>query len=668
MPTLQELIFGVAVGKVDTSQLDQADKTIRGMVKQWRGLVERSLGRHAKAERERRQIVVEERKKIEAEIKAIEEADEKARKKMIAGWKKLGATIRTGAKAFAAVTVAAGAGLLKLSSDFADNAQELDKWADKIGTTTQELQRIEFAGAQVGAETDNVREAVKTLRENLGELERVGTGPAVDSLATLGLRLEDIIDLPVEEQIGLLSERFQNLPNQAQRVSVALELMGEDGGALLPIFAEGADALAEYGDEAERLGVVLDKDAIEQGVAFKKDLVATKAEIKGLVATFAGEALPIVREWVGEIREWIGQNRDLIRQKLAEFIERAVEALRALASIARAVIAVGGEIVELFGGVETAIIATTVAFGAFRLAMLGLPGLVAGVSAAVGVTLGLLAADIAGLNDQITKLNARAAKNENIARRVGSANEASLTLGTASPAELARMSEEEFETLVNTALRGGKGDSAVAIADRRRAEGRKELESKRALQQFNADLQTGRGLEVARQRAGIFEAPTGRGGGRGRVDLSAAESAFGTEVRQLASRFGAGETAVTAALTAGAQSLRQGPVGDVARRAALSRLGGLVGQDLTARGQDPLLSQLLGTDVPDIELSSIARGAQPQTLISTINNSFTFDSAFQVNGAGEPEQVAQQIALQLRESFQGAIAASTKTAKVVFAR
>src|SRR5690606_14894899 len=119
---------------------------------------------------------------------------------------------------------------------FAESGFELDKWSKKLGITTQELQRLEFAGASVGAEADNVREAYKTLTENLGEMARVGSGPAVDSLATLGLTLRDFEGKTATEQLEMFAEAMQRLPDEAQRISVALEVMGEDGGALLPLF------------------------------------------------------------------------------------------------------------------------------------------------------------------------------------------------------------------------------------------------------------------------------------------------------------------------------------------------------------------------------------------------------------------------------------------------
>src|SRR5690606_8077648 len=128
---------------------------------------------------------------------------------------------------------------------------------------------------------------VKTLRENLGEMERLGSGPAVDSLATLGLTLRDLQGLGAEDQMAVLAEALGRLPNQAQRVSVALELMGEDGGALLPLFAQGADGIRRFGDEAERMGAVLSDDAIAEAREFQATLTSLKTEFGGFVQQIA---------------------------------------------------------------------------------------------------------------------------------------------------------------------------------------------------------------------------------------------------------------------------------------------------------------------------------------------------------------------------------------------
>jgi len=166
------------------------------------------------------------------------------------------------------------------------------------------------------------------------------------------------------------------------------------------------------------------------------------------------------------------------------------------------------------------------------------------------------------------------------------------------------------------------------------------------------------------------------GGGKAKfsADLTAGmfefDDAHGDEIRGLADRFGVGEAGVDAALKAGAEAVAAGSTTFVARNAALSRLSGAAGVDLTIKRQtDPLLSQIFGDEnVPDVQLSQIARGTDPQVLISNITNHFDFKIEQTIDGAGDPSDVADLSGRAIRDYFQGAIASATNTAKVNFAR
>ena len=73
-------------------------------------------------------------------------------------------------------------------------------------------------------------------------------------------------------------------------------------------------------------------------------------------------------------------------------------------------------------------------------------------------------------------------------------------------------------------------------------------------------------------------------------------------------------------------------------------------------------------NVPDVELSAIARGAEPQVLISNITNNFDFAIDQQIDGAGDPQEVADRTAQAIRDFSRESVAKATKSAKIPFAR
>ena len=180
---------------------------------------------------------------------------------------------------------------------------------------------------------------------------------------------------------------------------------------------------------------------------------------------------------------------------------------------------------------------------------------------------------------------------------------------------------------------------------------------------------------IAQKRADATAKAAARGkksGGGGKVPrkfVASARELFGTEISKLAEQGGVGDIAVNASLEAAAKSLQEGANKDVALKAAKSRLGSLTGKDYSAKGSsDPLLSEIFGDNVPDVELSSLARGTTPSTLISNITNNFSFDNDFEIHDASDPMAVGESVAASIRNTFQDAIEQSTRLAKVKFER
>lgn len=186
----------------------------------------------------------------------------------------------------------AAQGVLRFLDSTTKATAEIGVWANRMGVAAGALQELRIAGELTGASSDNVTEAVKTLRENLGEMERLGTGPAVDSLATLGLKLEDIANLPAKQQVEVLAKAMRGLANDGQRTSVAIELMGEDGNALIPMLRDGAAGVRALTREAREMGAVLDQDSIRKSQEMQRELVALEKRSKALETEIALKLTP----------------------------------------------------------------------------------------------------------------------------------------------------------------------------------------------------------------------------------------------------------------------------------------------------------------------------------------------------------------------------------------
>lgn len=687
MPTLAEVVYAVTFGKPDFKNLDAAERKALESTKRVRAAVEKHL---ADEERMRQRLRAEVKKAADEEAaakkrvadavkKGVDEAakaDAAARAKILAGWKSTAGAIGKAIAAGIGAAIGGATGVFALVDRTTADLDARAKAARSSGLSGAAFQRLSFAARRGGASEEQLGAGFRFYNKQLQDA-RSGTGGdgLRAALGGIGLSLRELRDLNPEQQLGAIADALQQVSDPAARAAKLAAIFGEEAGPKLASTLEGGSAgLRELGDEAERLGVVLGDDALSQAEAFQDSVTNLKAQLQGLLVQGVGALIPVVEDYIAKAQEWIASNRELLAQKIQEYAAKLVEVFDSLVAVIRTVLAIGEKLVELFGGADNAMIAATATVGVFKLAMLGLPGVIAGVSIAVGLALGSMISDLAGFNEEIRKAREEAAGFAASATVNRAGADALTKLGELTDkGQIGSISDDEYNRLVDDALRSGQAngnfDQVVgvlntlnrtrgkAVAKRRFEEQRREsVEGAAAFSKSGRAIQTSGGRGSKRSADEIV------------IDEFDIDELFGGEFRRLADREGLTARAVSDALEASAESLRRGSTKGVARNAGLGVLGGLAGKNFTTPTKDPLLSTLLGTDVPDIELSSIARGAQPQTLISTINNTFSFENSYEINGAGDPESVGRQIALQIRETFQGAIAASTKTAKVVFAR
>lgn len=511
-----------------------------------------------------------------------------------------------------------------------ENTRELDAFAQSIGVSTEQLSALEKGFERARVPADNTREAIKTFQENLGELRRLGTGPALESLGTLGLELEDFTGLDAEGQVRLLAEAFAGLEDRAARTSVATELMGEDGRALLPALLQGASGVDALTEAAREAGQVLDQETIETTRELDRTLQDVKGELEGVALEILTAAAPALLEAAEGAAAFVEQNEEFIQQDIPAAIRAIADAFGVVAQAAvDATNAVGGFVQELSDADLRSRVETGRGLGRRGLELM--PG-------------GALIS--AFIDDDETSTDPAALG------RVGERDARFLT--AAGRSELQRE-----RAAIASAQRGAADVAALAEANAARQA---------------AEMRAG--AIFARQRRGARTDAQNRAGGggdsaelrQGRVDVQA--TGLSDEFSKLAQQFGASDRALAEAIEAAARSFARGASQSVARKAGLGTLGGLVGVDLNKLpNADPLLSEIFGVSgLPDAPLSELTQNRTPQVLTATINNNFTLSQSFQIDGAQRPDLIPEQVNDATRDLFENEVGRASKFAKVNFAR
>lgn len=593
---------------------------------------------------------------FKADLTPLTEAQKKAEetaKKSAEAWAKLGGVIASVGKA----ALGAAGGLIALVERSASSAAEIEHMAQRYNVSATELQRITFAIGKSGAGPEVLADAFKTLDRQITE-SRKGVGPAAEAFAALGLSADQLASMGAEERLGILGDRLNKLPDAAQRTKITLDLLGGSADKLVPTLTAGSAGLRAMGDEAERAGIVLGDDALKSAAAFDDELGKVKLQLVGVVRVVGLELIPVVQNMIRNWQEWIG----VVGGLGAAFVGLKLGAVASgLTSIG---LASAGAAVRM-GGLVTIALSLGVAFGTALDNALGLSDAIAGL--APDGTQGRRGVGATNLSP--AQRNAR----DNAQARANAAQEIIDAAGVTAPQSVIdeRDNAQRTADFYNTI--GGAG----AIIDKQNArEADAAPRVAEAYAQIKAEKKREAALKNARAEALRNQKKKKKGGAKSKFseDIGAGEFEFeeqyGDELRRLAERYGVGSAAVDASIKAGAAAVASGDTPFLARNAALGRLGSSAGVDLTVKRQtDPLLSQIFGDEnVPDVALSSIARGAEPQVLISNITNNFTFDIDQVIDGAGDPAMVGDMSGRAIRDFFQGSISQATRTAKVNFAR
>tara|TARA_A100001035_G_C27777820_1_gene500025 strand:+ start:1026 stop:2705 length:1680 start_codon:yes stop_codon:yes gene_type:complete len=186
---------------------------------------------------------------------------------------------------------AAGFGALVKSSINAGD--ELAKTADKLGVTTTALAGLRHAAELTGVSTGTMDMAMQRFTRRAAEAAQ-GTGEAKGALQELGINAEDLVNLPLDEQMSVVAEAMSGVERQSDKVRIAMKLFDSEGVALVNTLGGGAAALEQMTAEAEHLGLTLSRTDTAQMEAANDALTRLKAVFTGLTNQLSVAFAPII--------------------------------------------------------------------------------------------------------------------------------------------------------------------------------------------------------------------------------------------------------------------------------------------------------------------------------------------------------------------------------------
>lgn len=188
----------------------------------------------------------------------------------------------------AAAVVAGGIAMVAQQINLADATK---KAAERIGTTTEALSALAYAGDLAGISQQELEQRMLAMTRQISDAAR-GLGEAGYAIKDLGLDVSKLARMKPEQAIEAIAAQLDKVPNSYDKARIAADIFQDRSGKMLNVLRGGPAALREMYEEAERAGKIIGTDAAEAAEQFNDNVTRLKANLAGMANTIATAVVP----------------------------------------------------------------------------------------------------------------------------------------------------------------------------------------------------------------------------------------------------------------------------------------------------------------------------------------------------------------------------------------
>lgn len=213
-------------------------------------------------------------------------------------------------------------GLFHIAEQFSKIGEEIQLSAQAAGIAVEEWQKLAFAAKMNNVEQSEMSQGLRVLSKQLYEARNGGKG-AVEAFQKLGLSQEQVNGFKNSKDALLaLSDRFKDIQDPIKKAALAQELLGRGGGRMVGLLSKGSAAINQYGDEAERLGIILSGKQVAALDKLENSLQKLFVIFKSIGAFVAATFAPALIYLIEAFSKFIAANRELIQSNIISFLKQ----------------------------------------------------------------------------------------------------------------------------------------------------------------------------------------------------------------------------------------------------------------------------------------------------------------------------------------------------------
>lgn len=194
---------------------------------------------------------------------------------------------------------------------------EVHKMSLRTGLSTEALSEFKYAAEISGTSLATFEKGVKKMASSIGEA-KLGLKTYTDAFKLIGMEVEELDGLNPEEQFMKMGAGIASIVDPTQRAYAAQKLLGRAGTELLPLFAEGADGMANLRQKAIDLGLSISGPAAAGAAKLNDSMTSLKGAFSGVTRGIAEALAPTITALIDKVtgivtkvKDWIKENPKL---------------------------------------------------------------------------------------------------------------------------------------------------------------------------------------------------------------------------------------------------------------------------------------------------------------------------------------------------------------------
>jgi hypothetical protein len=172
--------------------------------------------------------------------------------------------------------------------------------------TERSLQRLQYATNATGGDFNALAGSITFLGKNL-ENAKDPTSSQAEALKRLGINAVgahgSIKDM--DTLLPKIIDKLHNMRDSTERAHLMMQLFGKNTGEVAKLVELGSAGVAAYGDEAERLGLLLSPEQLAQQQAFNDAWAEMNTQINLLYIQLGTAFIPVMQEVTAVFGEWL---------------------------------------------------------------------------------------------------------------------------------------------------------------------------------------------------------------------------------------------------------------------------------------------------------------------------------------------------------------------------